>query len=138
VPVPEPQPPADCLPPAAAGEARVIEFVFPSDTNPLGTLFGGTLVAWMDKAAAVAAIRRSRGSVVTAAIEALSFAVPIRQGDMVELVGEVEHVGRTSMRVRVQVWREPHGGGPAQMATEGRFTMVAIGEDGRPRAVDPA
>ena len=133
----EPSNPADAMPPAAPGEARIIEFVFPSDTNPLGSLFGGTLVAWMDKAAAVAAIRRSRGSVVTAAIEGLSFAVPIRKGDMVELVGEVEHVGRTSMRVRVEAWREPHGGGEPHLATEGRFTMVAIGEDGRPRRVDP-
>ena len=134
----EPPSPAGPMPPAAPGEARIIEFVFPSDTNPLGTLFGGTLVAWMDKAAAFAAIRRSRGSVVTAAIEGLTFSVPIRQGDMVELVGEVEHVGRTSMRVRVQAWRETHRGDGQQLATEGRFTMVAIGEDGRPRPVDPA
>jgi acyl-CoA hydrolase len=133
----EPPSPAGPMPPAAPGEARIIEFVFPHDTNPLGTLFGGTLVAWMDKAAAFAAIRRSRGSVVTAAIEGLSFSVPIRQGDLVELIGEVEHVGRTSMRVRVQAWRETHRGDGQQLATEGRFTMVAIGEDGRPRAVDP-
>jgi acyl-CoA hydrolase len=134
-----PEQPAGAGPkPAAPGEARIIEFVFPHDTNPLGTLFGGTLVAWMDKAAAVAAVRRSRGSVVTAAIEGLNFAVPIRKGDMVELVGEVEHVGRSSMRVRVEAWREPHGGGAVQLATVGHFTMVAIGEDGRPRPVDPA
>jgi acyl-CoA thioesterase YciA len=125
------------MPPPAPGEARIMEFVFPSDTNPQGNLFGGALVAWMDKAAAFAAIRRSHGSVVTAAIEGLTFSVPIRQGDMVELVGVVEHVGRTSMRVHVQVWRESHRGDQAQLATEGRFTMVAINEDGRPRPVDP-
>jgi acyl-CoA hydrolase len=121
---------------AAAGEARVLEFVFPSDTNPLGTLFGGTLVAWMDKAAAFAGIRRARGPVVTAAIDGLTFQVPIRQGDMVELLGEVESVGRTSLRVRVQVWRESPHGGSRELATVGRFTMVAIGADGRPRPVD--
>ena len=132
-----PEQPAGAGPkPAAPGEARIIEFVFPHDTNPLGTLFGGTLVAWMDKAAAFAAIRRARGSVVTAAIDGLTFQVPIRQGDMVELLGEVESVGRTSLRVRVQVWRESPHGGSRELATVGRFTMVAIGADGRPRPVD--
>jgi acyl-CoA hydrolase len=130
-------PPAGEPAPAPDGrEARLLEFVFPSDTNPLGTLFGGTLVAWMDKAAAFAAIRRARGPVVTAAIEGLKFSVPIRQGDMVELLGEVERVGRTSMLVRVQVWREDPRGGARELCTVGRFTMVAIGDNGRPRPVD--
>ena len=52
-------------------ETRICEFVFPSDTNHLGTLYGGTLMAWMDKAAGVAALRRAGSSaVVTAAVEA--------------------------------------------------------------------
>ena len=66
-------------------EARLLESVFPTDTNPRGNLFGGTLVSWMDKAAGFAAMRRARSVVVTAAIENIAFSVPIVQGDLVEV-----------------------------------------------------
>ena len=81
-------------------ETRMCEFVFPGDTNHLGTLYGGTLMAWMDSAAAVAAVRRAgTAAVVTAAVETLTFRVVIRQGELVELVatrgvgGAHEHEG---------------------------------------------
>lgn len=119
-------------------EARLLESVFPTDTNPQGNLFGGTLLAWMDKAAGYAAMRRARGSVVTAAVENIAFTVPIRQGDVVELVARVGHVGRTSMRVGVEVYREDLTDGSRVLCTEGHFTMVAIDADGRPVAVPPA
>ena len=118
-------------------EARVLEFVFPTDTNHLGTIFGGTLVAWMDKAAAFAAIRRARSTVVTASIDSIDFKVPIKQGDIAELVAQVERVGRTSLRVRVEVNREDPMDGSRELCTVGYFTMVALGEDGRPKPVPP-
>ncbi|MDP8948140.1 MAG: acyl-CoA thioesterase [Actinomycetota bacterium] len=118
-------------------EARVLEFVFPTDTNHLGTIFGGTLVAWMDKAAAFAAIRRAHSTVVTASIDSIDFKVPIRQGDIAELVALVERVGRTSLRVRVEVNREDPMDGSRELCTVGYFTMVAVGEDGRPKPVPP-
>ena len=83
------------------------QFVFPGDTNHLGTLYGGTLMAWMDSAAAVAGVRRAgSAAVVTAAVDGLTFRVAIRQGELVELVSVVESVGRTSMKVRVEAHRE--------------------------------
>jgi acyl-CoA hydrolase len=118
-------------------ENRMLEFVLPADTNPLGTLFGGTMLAWMDKAAGVAAIRRAGGTAVTAAVDGLHFRVPIREGELVELLAEVENVGRTSMRVRVEVNVEDPKNGAKQLCTVGYFTMVAIDEDGKPRPIDP-
>jgi acyl-CoA hydrolase len=118
------------------GETRLCEFVFPSDTNHLGTLYGGTLMAWMDKAAAVAGLRRSGSSaVVTVAVEALEFRVPIHHGELVELVARVESVGRTSMKVRVEAHREDPASGARELCTAGTFTMVAIDGDGRPTPV---
>ena len=70
-------------------EAMILEFVFPTHTKAQGTLFGGTLVAWMDKAAAYIAVRRARSPVVTASIESIDFQIPIKQGDMVELTARV-------------------------------------------------
>jgi acyl-CoA hydrolase len=119
-------------------ETRVCEFVFPADTNHLGTLYGGTLLAWMDKTAGVAALRRAgSAAVVTAAVDGLSFRVPIRHGELVELLARVESVGRTSMKVRVEARREDPASGARELCTAGTFTMVAIDDDGRPTPVSP-
>ncbi len=102
------------------GETRLCEFVFPSDTNHLGTLYGGTLMSWMDKAAAVAGLRRAGSTaVVTVAVDALEFRVPIHHGELVELVARVESVGRTSMKVRVEAHREDPPAAPASSAPPG-------------------
>ena len=116
-------------------EARTLDLVFPNDTNAQGTIFGGTLVAWMDKTAAFAAIRCAHSQVVTAAIEGIAFEVPIKQGELVELYARVERVGRTSMRVRVEVSREAPVSGTRQLCTVGHFTMVAVDQNGRPKPV---
>jgi acyl-CoA hydrolase len=114
------------------------QFVFPGDTNHLGTLYGGTLMAWMDAAAAVAAVRRAgSAAVVTAAVETLTFRVVIRQGELVELVARVESVGRTSMSVKVEAHREDPVTHTRQLCTEGTFTMVAVDAGGRPTPVRP-
>jgi len=120
-------------------ETRICEFVYPPDTNHMGTLYGGTLMAWMDKAAGVAGIRRAGSTtVVTAAVDGLTFRVPIRQGELVELVAQVESVGRTSMSVRVEAHREDPVTEKRELCTVGHFTMVALDAEGRPTAVRPA
>ncbi len=116
----------------SGGETRICEFVFPSDTNHLGTLYGGTLMAWMDKAAGVAALRRAGATaVVTAAVDALEFRVPIHHGDLVELLARVESVRRTSMRVRVEAHREDPASGARELL-HGR--ELHDGRDRRQRA----
>lgn len=119
-------------------EARSLEVVFPGDTNHMGTLFGGTLMAWMDRSAFYAASRRARGTVVTRKVDELDFHVPIHVGDFVELVSRVESVGRTSLSVVVEVYRESPEDGARELCTVGRFTMVAVGDDGKPAEVPPA
>ncbi len=119
-------------------ETRMCQFVFPGDTNHLGTLYGGTLMAWMDSAAAVAGVRRAgSAAVVTAAVNRLEFRVAIRAGELVELVARVEEVGRTSMRVVVDAHREDPVSHARELCTTGVFTMVALGADGRPTPVRP-
>jgi len=113
-------------------EARMTEIVFPDHTNHLGTLFGGQALAWMDKAAFIAASRYARCTVVTARSEQ-DVAVP--KGALVELVARVVGTGRTSLQVEVEMHREDLLSGDAQLATRGRFTMVALDRDGLPTAV---
>ncbi len=119
-------------------ESRSLEVVFPGDTNHMGTLFGGTLMAWMDRAAYFAGSRRARGIVVTRKVDELEFRIPIRVGDFVELTGRVESTGRTSMVVVVEVHREDPVDGTRELCTTGRFTMVAVGEHGEPTPLPAA
>ncbi len=111
-------------------EARSIEHILPGDSNSLGNAFGGHIVSLMDKLAAFCAWRFSSGAVVTASIDKLEFGTPIRMGDFIELVAKVESVGRTSIRVRVDVYKVTTT--QTVSATGGLFIMVAIGADGKP------
>ena len=119
-------------------DATSLEVVFPGDTNHMGTLFGGTLMAWMDRSAFFAASRRARGTVVTRKVDELEFRVPIFVGDFVELTSRVEAEGRTSMTVLVEVHRESPADGTRELCTRGRFTMVAVDDAGAPIPLPPA
>ncbi|MDH5832380.1 acyl-CoA thioesterase [Luteimonas kalidii] len=127
------------VPPAGAPttEARLLEIVFPDHTNHIGTLFGGTALAWMDKAAFIAASRYARRSVVTARSEQVDFKLPIRQGQLVETVARVVAVGRTSMQVDVELIAEDLLSGDRAPCTRGRFVMIALDGDGTPSPVPP-
>ena len=111
-------------------KAQMLEIIFPGNTNSLGTAFGGHMLSLMDKAAAFAAGRYSLTAVVTASIDRVDFRVPIRVGDVVELVGTVVGVGHTSMSVRVDVFKEDRATRAQTLATQGFFVMVSIGTDG--------
>ena len=117
---------------AAPREVRLWEIVFPDHANHLGTLFGGQALAWMDKAAFLAATRFSRRTVVTARSEQVDFHVPVRQGQLVELVATVEDVGRSAMQVVVELHAEDALVGSRRLCTRGRFTMVALDSESRP------
>lgn len=118
-------------------EARLLEMVFPDHTNHLGTLFGGQALAWMDKAAFIAASRYARRTVVTACSEQVDFRLPIRQGQLVETVARVVGVGRSSIQVEVELIAEDLLSGERDSCTRGRFTMIALDARGRPAAVPP-
>jgi len=116
-------------------EARLIEVVFPQQTNHYGTLFGGEALALMDKAAFVVASRYARQMVVTASSEKANFHVPVKQGQLVELVATVIATRTTSMTVEVILHAEDLLTGDRQVATRGRFVMVALDAHGKPTAV---
>lgn len=122
----QPQPPT---------EIRMAEIVFPNHTNHMGTLFGGQALAWMDKAAFLAAARYSRHTVVTARSDQVDFKLPIRVGQMVETIGRVVRVGRSSMTVEVELVTEDLHSGERKLCTKGTFVMIALGDDGHPTAV---
>ena len=123
---------------AAMHEARLVEIVFPDHCNHLGTLFGGQALAWMDKAAFLAASRFAGRTVVTARSDRIDFRRAVRLGEIVELVATVVRVGRSSMTVCVELFSEATPGAPSLLATRGEFVMVAVDGDGRAMPVGRA
>ncbi len=116
-------------------EVRLIEMVFPEQANHYGTLFGGQALALMDKAAFIVASRYARRTVVTASSERCDFHVPVRQGQLVELIARIVATGRTSMTVEVDLHAEDLLTGDRQLATRGRFVMVALDAHGKSTTV---
>ena len=118
-------------------EARTLELVFPSHANPMGNAFGGFVVGLMDKVGSYAAVRRAKKPVVTVAIGEVEFHVPIKVGDLLEVVARVKRVGRTSLTVQVEVYKERFVGDEDRvLATHGELVYVAVDEEGRPTPVD--
>ena len=109
----------------------------PTDINANGHIFGGWVLSQMDIAAGIVASRRARGSVATVAIERMEFISPIHLRDLISVYAEVERVGRTSMRIRIEVIAQRDRGETEVKVTDGLFTFVAIDEEARPRPVDP-
>lgn len=125
---------ADGLP-RRAEAVRSTNFVFPNDTNHHGTMFGGRVLQLMDQTGAIAAARFAHTTVVTAAMEAVSFQQPIREGEIIETVARVVYTGRTSMLVRVDVFADHQLTGERKRATTGYLTMVALDAAGTPMPV---
>ena len=108
----------------------------PSDINANGHIFGGWVLSQMDIAAGIVASRRADGPVATIAIERMEFIAPIHLRDLISVYAQVEHVGRTSMKVRIEVIAQRDRGATEVKVTEGVFTFVALDANHRPREVD--
>lgn len=111
--------------------------VMPDQANPMGTVFGGVIMAWIDMVAAMAAQRHARTEVVTVAVDSIDFKEPILVGDHVELRASVNYVGKTSMEVGVQVVRERPFTNESIVATTAHLVFVAIDKNSTPVPVPP-
>jgi acyl-CoA hydrolase len=108
------------------------QLVLPNDTNGLGNLLGGTLMHWIDIAAAIAAQRHADRVCVTASVDELNFHYPVRLGDVVTLQASVNRAFRTSMEIGVVVTAESRSGHDSRRANNAYLTFVAIDDSGKP------
>ncbi|WP_417493411.1 acyl-CoA thioesterase [Maricaulis sp.] len=123
--------------PSPAGSARVLELVFPGDTNTLGQLLGGNAMSLMGKAAQIAASRHTRSQVGMAASNKIDFIASTLEGELLDVTGQVISVGRTSMRVAVRADAENLMTGERRLVGEAEYVMVALDEAGRPTPAKP-
>ena len=114
---------------------RVTKTVFPGRTNHHNTLFGGEALAWMDEAAFIAATRFCRKPLVTVCSDRVDFKESSPAGTILELVARVAHVGRTSIKVQVDIFVEHMYDDNQHKAISGSFTFVALDENRKPTPV---
>jgi len=119
----------------SSSQVVMTQLVLPTHTNALDTVFGGTVMSWIDIAGAIAAQRHSATDVVTASIDQLNFIAPIRKGWVVNLKASVNFTSRTSMEVGVRVDAENPKTSEMFHTASAYMTFVALGSDGRPSEV---
>ena len=105
----------------------------PADINANGHIFGGWVLGMMDQAGGIVAGRIAQGACATVAIEKMAFIAPILLRDIISVYATLEHRGRTSMGVRVEVIATRERGQQEVKVTEGLFTFVALDEHHKPR-----
>lgn len=122
--------------PDPKGELQLRVLAKPSDTNPNGDISGGWLVTQMDTAASIVANRITNGRTATMAIGDMSFIRPIRVGSVVCCYAHINSVGRSSVRISIEVWSRMPEDDTRQKVTEAEFVYVAIDENRRLRSIE--
>lgn len=112
--------------------AITTKIVLPNDTNTLGNLFGGQLLAWMDVIASVSAHRHSKRVVVTASVNNVSFQKPIKHASIITLEAKVSRAFNSSMEIFVDVFVEDQVTGKLEKSNEAIYTFVAVDQNGGP------
>ena len=110
----------------------VTDLVLPSETNPIGNMFGGQLLARMDRAASIAARRHSRRIVVTVSVNHVAFNKMIPLGSVVTIEAQISRAFSSSMEVFMDVYIEDRESGERSVSNEAIYTFVAVDETGRP------
>jgi acyl-CoA hydrolase len=121
--------------PMSHSVGTITTFVMPHMQNIRGDLFGGELMALVDQAAAVAAIRHAGGPAVTASIDRVDFKERIPVGSLVSCEATVDFVGTTSMDITVEVYAERVSTGERRNTNQAHVVFVAIDENGKPKRV---
>ncbi len=130
---------AESLPskPVRDSLSELADLMFPPDANMHGSVFGGKVLQMVDKAASVCAMRHSGKPCVTVAMERVEFMVPIKVGTFLIAKARINHTGRSSMEVGVEVYAEDMPGGRRVHTNSCLVTMVAVDGEGRPAPIPP-
>lgn len=123
-------------PATPTGELMLQTIAMPRDTNPNGDIFGGWLLSQMDLAGGVLGKRSSGGRVATVAISEMAFLRPVPVGAVVSCYASLLDVGRTSMRINIEVWIDGETTTEPAKVTEGDFVYVAISDQGKTRPIE--
>lgn len=121
--------------PKPNGELTLSSFALPRDANGDNRVYAGWISSQMDLAAAAAAERYTQSSVVTVAISSMSFVSPVKLGSQIGFYTKVLDVGRTSVKIQVDVWAHKYNESQSHKVTEAEFILVAVDDKGRTQAI---
>ncbi|MFC0471857.1 acyl-CoA thioesterase [Halalkalibacter kiskunsagensis] len=121
----------------AESKAFLTDLVLPPDTNYHGTIFGGNVMAYIDKVASIVAMRHARKMIVTASSDSLDFISPINSGEAICLEGFITYTRNTSMEIYVKVEAENLLTGERRLTATSYLTFVALDDQGKPISVPP-
>jgi len=130
-------PPVPARPVSYSAVREQVYLVFPNDLNSNDTVFGGLIMAQMDRYAAVVADRHSGAVCVTASVDAVHFIAPAGRGDVLIFHASVNRAWNTSMEIGVRVEAQSHDGSNRRHILSAYLTFVALDASGRPRQVPP-
>ena len=120
------------------GQPALRVMPMPADVNQNGDVFGGWIMAQVDVAGAIPAMRRARGRVATVSVNSFLFKQPVSVGDVVSFYADIVETGRTSIKVNVEVYAERNPTDPVTVkVTEATLTYVAISQQGAKRELPP-
>ncbi|MGB7433764.1 MAG: acyl-CoA thioesterase [Ahrensia sp.] len=117
------------------GTLTLRTLAMPGDTNAAGDIFGGWVMAQMDLACGIAGAERAGGRIVTAAVNEMLFASPVKVGDTLSVYADVVKIGNSSMVLYIEAWAQRYLTDQMERVTFAHFTMVALGADGRPKRI---
>ncbi len=117
-------------------ETKQDRIVFPGALNDHNTLFGGVAMQWMDEVAYITAIRFTKKKMVTVSADKIQFLLPIEVGSIVEIVGNVVHVGTVKIMIKVEIYAQDHETGENIKAVSALFTFAAVNEINKPVPID--
>ncbi len=117
--------------------ASMMEIVLPNDTNSIHNLRGGKILHWMDICSAVSAGRHAEAVVVTVTVDQVTFANPIKMGDVVTITSKVTRAFNTSIETRIEVWAENLPTKTRYKCNEAYYTFVALDSNLKPKHVPP-
>src|SRR5690606_3491859 len=132
---PEPDMSHEELDPVPLGDLALQITALPRETNGFGDIYGGWLVAQMDLAGTATASRLAAGRVATVSIDRMAFMTPVAVGAQLSFYTHTLHVGRSSMRIQVEVWSDDPQSGEWRKVTDAVFVFVAIDDSRRTRAI---
>lgn len=124
-------------PPLPQGALARQVTALPRDTNGFGDIYGGWLVEQMDQAGTATASRLAAGRVATVAIDRMTFMVPVAVGSQLSFHTQVLDLGRSSLRLLIEVWSDDPLSRERRKVTEAVFVFVAIDGSGRTRPLPP-
>jgi acyl-CoA hydrolase len=119
-----------------ASETRQMKAIFPINVNHYDTLFGGTALSYMDEVAFITATRFTRLKMVTVSSDKIDFNKPIPGGTLIEIIGTIQSIGNTSLKVKVEIFIEEMYSFSREKAIEGVFTLVALDQNNKPVQIE--